>query len=487
MSIKFVSIILFLILTFSLLPSLQVPYLMDDFDIIRGLNTSRGPANFTRCLFTPHNEHNVPVIKCFYWLFYRFFWLNSWPFHILIIATYFFLSLMLYMLLFRMTGSQAVSLIAAALFAVSNAYTPTIITTTYCHILFSVFFVFFLLYSVFRYCETEKKAWQAASFVACLFAGLTFALGLAAFFLAALFLLLCVPKELRGGQKKIGRTLFPLFVAFIFVAVTYVLFSTEIMHVVPDEMLKGKLLSLFTGINASQKIALFFKPILANLMPILACIRFVSIGLFSACLFFLIAGYRSVNWKRIVFFLSVIVFNYAAVSIFRGRFREGQAYLRYNLMPAVCLVSIYAISFEPFLKKQKKHTKKIITNAIFAGLIILSVFTLFQRFDFVRSYVLNAKVSYYFCLQFRDAVTGYLNRKDRDALNLANTVISFPPYIYPYQRPLSYYGDIVLSRNTIKSIRWGIMIDKPFLSYLRINKDKYRIFTVISRYDKLYE
>ena len=465
MSSKLAITILSALLLFSLLPSFDLPYMVDDYDLLRELNISQNPSQFLMSFFAPHNEHIMPLVRTIYYVFYRFFWLNTIPFHILIWLVYLLLIFFIHKLLYGITGSYTASLTGAFLFGFSNMYLSTLTLIPFSHTIFCLFFIVFLCYSVFRYAETEKAGWLVISFFSTLCAGFTLVYGSFSFFIALLFFFLCIPKDTKKSLKKSVYALTPSFAAFVLVAIAYAAFTQN------DTLIINK-------INVA-KISLFVsKAIFSCLIPGVLNNRIISQFLFIAFLIFLVKSYKFFRWKASLFFIFLIVVICGATYIARSDFGEARilSWKRYYLLPLFGLTSLYALVLDAFLKSSKVRLKKSIINILFFFLIILGCITVLQRFDFTNNFVLHTKISFYFCRDFRNCITDYRDTEKSDVLNLKNKSIYFPAYIYPSPKPLSFYAEFILPKKWLGYIAWGSRTDRSFINFLKENKDKYKAF-----------
>ena len=125
----------------SILPSLQIPYIIDDMDHLFQLSLSMESSTVARWMFTPHNEHVIPFLKFLYYIFYKNFWLYPQPFHLVIAAVCTGMLCVAYRLLLRLTNSRHAAFLGITILAATNLPDSAIYVITNSHIIFCLFFL----------------------------------------------------------------------------------------------------------------------------------------------------------------------------------------------------------------------------------------------------------------------------------------------------------------------------------------------------------
>jgi len=467
MSDGFFKIVLVLLLVFSLAPSLQLPYFMDEFDILRELNLASGTPRFFSYLIEPHNKHIQPIVKMLCYIFYKFFQLDNSVYHLIIWLFYFIFIIMLYGMLLKITGSELASSIGAAFFAFSNIYISSVLETVYSPVFLSVFFIFLFCFSIYKYCEKERKIWMALSFLSVLSAGFTVCFGLIALPLGIFYYVLCVPRGLKRGTMNAARVFMPGLSAFLIISFVYALSAWH--QYAFNAALEINIMKLSAFVSKA-----IFRFLIPNILPN------VVISLTLGCFIFLILIiYRkSVNRQAILFFICLVILNYAIAYAFRGKFGDNFVFYsrRYHILSSVSLISIYAVGLGSFIKENKYFHGKAAKNIIYIALIIIGIMGYNERVRYTEGFALSASGSFYFCRQFKDAVANYFKQNEKSKITLKNVNVKFPAHIYNMEKPLQFYGEFILPKEILSKIIWADETDKPFKLFLKEHKDEYVVF-----------
>jgi len=481
--------ILIAIYATSLLPSLQIPYIIDDMDHLFLLATSIEASKVTQWIFTPHNEHAIPFLKLLYFLFYENFWLHPQPFHLVIIGICTGILCLSYCLLSRLTQSKFAAFLGIALLASTNLPDLASFVITNSHIIFCLFFILLLFFAQYQYLATNKrKIWAFLIILSTVIAPSTFSLGTTALAFAFLFEWLCIPKALK---RLNGSTMLIVAIGWIIGLFPYLLTFDKIIHAEHYAHLGAS--SAFEVMNIVEGLRLLLLYCAVDLIPGLLPNLYFSIGLFFFAVSAAIKYRKCVNWKCVVFFLfSGFAFN-LIIYVFRAGW--GPLYLsvsRYDVFPSLMLCITYIILITPFLKEHEVLIKN--PNYKFVILLVAFIFVSYggtHRYTRAMHVAIETDAAVQeFNVEFKDSiVTYFVNNPNMQKLILKDPVLFTPNLpslltkkgfgitLSRYPRKLSFYAQYVLPLHVRHNVAFGKSTDPAFLNYLKHpdRKDTYRV------------
>jgi len=470
--------ILIAIYSVSILPSLQIPYIIDDMDHLYQLSISMERSQVTRWLFTPHNEHAIPFLKFLYYIFYKNFWLFPQPFHIVIIAVCTGILCLSYHLILQLTNSKYSAFFCIMLLASTNLPDLAIYVITNSHIIFCLFFLLLLFYCQYRYLTDKKKPWAFLIVLSIALSLATFSLGIASLLFAFLFERLCIPEKLR---KTNGSAMLFVFIGWALGLLPY-LFSLD--KIIYNEQYKfvgaSSVVQVMDMWKGLQMFGLYFYH---HLIPRLLPDLYLSIGLLFLAVFSGFKYKKYIDWKQIIFFLCA-GFSFSFI-IYTFRAAWGPLYTsvsRYDVFPSLMLCMVYVILINPFLKDKIS----LIEHRRYRYVIYFLAFFLVSwsatiRYNRAKRVSMETNVAIQdFNFEFKNATTLYFkdnphikNLNLKDPLLYAPNIPSlttrngFSPYPSRYPRTISFYAQYVLPVNIKNKITFGTSTDQSFLDYLR--------------------
>jgi len=472
----------------SLIPSLRVPYIIDDTDHLFLLSTAIESSRVTSWLFAPHNEHVIPALKALYYFCYKSFWLNPEPFHLVVILICMGVLYATYYLLRGITGSVYAAFLGASILAATNLLDLASFVTTNSHIIFCLFFFLLLFFSLHKYFSGEKR-WSFVAAFSMLLLPATFSLGLSSILYIFLFRWLCVPS---GYKKKLdgGKILIALSVCWGLSLIPYlrsmnaIIFAKEYQFVSATSSMEAA--KLFSA--AAYLVRYFYHDLLPGLLPG----PYLSLALF----FFAIAAssrYKKlVNWKIIGFFLIFGLSTSLIIATFRIAWGElSLSCSRYHVFPVITACLVYALLVAPLLKdKINARIIKKYSTFIYLFCLLLASYSGMIRYNRAQKVADETSVLVQrFNVELRSAFAGYLESVPEDKkVTVYDSLIIIPrapslttrkgfnPSLSRYGRNLSFYAQYVLPKNIRERIVWGETTDKEFLSYLNAHSNKYLRF-----------
>ncbi|OGX28077.1 MAG: hypothetical protein A2705_01190 [Omnitrophica WOR_2 bacterium RIFCSPHIGHO2_01_FULL_52_10] len=462
------TIVYFLMLVFfvfSLLPSLGIPYIIDDVDHFHNMARAIQTHTVASWLMAPHNEHVIPLLKAIYLFCYTYFWLNPEIFHLIIIAVCVGIVVLTYKLLFALTRSAPAALIGGSIMAATNLFDGAIFVITNSHILFSLFLFLLLFYAIYQYSLQKKTSWRLTAFSAVLLLPSTFALGLTSIGFAVLFVYLCLPPDLRRDSKD----LFPvLCAAWILSLLPYVYAMNAIIHADHYQDLGAR--SVFEIANFLAPVPFLISHVTGKLIPSIIANPYLAFGLFFVSFFAAGNRAREVAWKRILFFMLFGLSNNFIIYVFRSAW--GPAYLdfpRYYVFPAAMLALCYPLALHPFLES-KPQFKKMPAVLLVSLLCFFAVtYGSLRRHTNARRAVTETLLMQNFYVNFRKAFVDYFpGSAARKNLHAKNVNILLPAALARYPlRSAQFYAQYILPAPINNRIIWADETDPAFLEYLK--------------------
>lgn len=462
---RLISLLGLIFFAFSLFPSLNVPYIIDDVDhfhnMARAIQTHMVPA----WLMAPHNEHVIPLLKAIYLFCYTYFWLNPMMFHLIIIAVCIGIILLVYRLIFALTRSVSAALIGGSIMAATNLFDGAMFIITNSHILFSLFLFLLLFYAIYRYCTNNSPVWRLTAFFAVLLLPSTFALGLTSIFFAIIFIDLCLPTKLQHNSKK----LFPLLTtAWVLSLIPYFGAMGAIIHADHYKDLGAR--SIFQIADFLTPVPFLVDQVTEKLIPFIIANPYLAFGLFFVSFFVAIDRAKETAWKQILFFVFFGLSNNFIIYVFRGAW--GPAYLdfpRYYVFPAAMLAFCYPLMLRPLLETRPR-IKGMPTALLVSLLCFLTVtYGSLRRHANAELTVKETLLMQNFYVNFRKAFVNYFHTHEvKGSLRVKNINIQLPPSLARYaKRSAQFYAQYILPAEINNRIVWTDQTDPAFLEYLK--------------------
>jgi len=477
--------LILIVFIYSLLPSLGIPYIIDDVDHLHNLSLSLQAGHLASWLFAPHNEHVIPVIKSFYYLCYTNFWLNPQAFHALIFLAGAGILFFSYKLFNTLTGSPAAAMIGASLLAATNLWDKAIFVITDSHILFCVLLFLVLFYVQYLSFAKSSGRWKPVLFVVTLLLPSTFALGLTSIFFAFVFEKLCIPRALRQKRKS---TIPVVAAAWLISLVPYLFAVQQIIHT-PHYNDLGKH-SVFEIMRVAQAASGVISYLTMELIPNFLSV--FSLPLVVIIIFSALIHRAKINWKAIVFFVLFGITHTFIIYTFRVAWGSGMlAVSRYDVFPVVMLAGITAFALAPLLMT-KENGSPAFRAAVYLGCFLFlaqGAATRYTKADIL--YRESAPLMQGFYVQFRNAFIDYFKEQSPDTTVTVNNI----PFVVPsvpslitragtplpmsrYAREPEFFAQYVLPGDIRNRIRWGNATDPAFLNHIR-SSSRYEIVAVI--------
>lgn len=465
----------------SITPSLQIPYLIDDMDHLFQLARSMETSNVLQWIFTPHNEHAIPFLKLLYYLCYKYSWLHPQAFHLAIIAVCIAIMNISYRLLLKLTNSKWAAFIGIAFLALTNLPDMAIFITTNSHIIFCLFFLMLLFYAQYEYCTHKARLWIVLIMTSTILAPATFALGILSIIFAFLFERLCIPRELRS---KNGSSMMYVLIGWSIGLIPYLL--TWKMIIYSDQYNFVGASSSFQAMNiwvgTKMLVLYFYHDLIPGLFPNL----YLSMGVFFFAITLSLTHRKSIDWKRIVFFL-IAGFTFSfIIYIFRAAW--GPDYVsvsRYSVFPSLMLCMVYIILLTPFIKEREASMNEPVKATLIYGCIFLCLsYSSMLRYEKAERVANETNVTIQkFNIEFKEAMVNYF----KDHPHVRNVTLKdnmiyvahlpslmtekgFYPYPTRYPRPLSFYNQYVLPESIRGKISYAQVSDASFLNYIKSDR-----------------
>lgn len=475
---SFAPLTLIFIYIASLVPSVEIPYIYDDIDHMFTLSRAIDSSTVMSWLFTPHNEHVIPVMKILYYLCYKYFWLFPQPFHIIIFLICIGILYLAYQLLLKLTDSKLLAFVGCSLLTFSNLPDLAIFVITDSHIVFCLFLFILLFYSQYKYFETGEKLWLSSILLSTLLSPMTFALGLTSIFFAFLFEKLCIPQRLIKTKKS---TLFTVFVGWSLSLVPYLMVLNQIIFTKHYRDIGSY--SVFQIMNIFGALAYWGNYLYRDFIPLLFPNSYLSVTVFLVGISLAIKYRKRIQWKTIAFFFLLGVLLNLIIYIFRvtwGKNFLGVA--RYDVLPVFMFSCIYVFLLKELFKDNKNSVQLQKYDFIIClTLLLCGSWSGAIRHRHAERAAFETSITIQrFSIQFRYAFLNYFRDHGRnEKITIKNTML-FPPTLpslatkrggyYPnltrYPRTMLFYIDYLLPREVGKKVLIGEKTDELFLSYL---------------------
>ncbi len=474
----------------SLIPSLKIPYVVDDVSFLCSLSSAQDEGHVLKWFFAAHNEHIMTFLKIFYYLFYNFFWLNAAPFHIVVLLNVAGICTLIYLLIKDLTGSKLTALFGLSLYAASQLCNAAFFVISESHISFSLSLLLLIFYSQLKFSQNGFKKWQITALISSLCAGSVVTLGLGSILFAFLFEKLCLTKE---SIKKHGSILKYILIGWIIATIPYFFAANKIAHADHYEHIGAK--SVFDIIRVTETVKQLFLYFTFDFIPLFLPWKSVSVALFILAVIILIAQRKQINFRQLIFFAFFGIFITSLVYLFRVAFGViNLSYSRYDLYPTLMLSILYAIIFTPIIKKIDL-TNKIYSIVFSVILIALVGYGGFLRYHHANLAALQTHDHIQkFYDEFEESITHYLDQKSPDQkLALWNRYMEFPKAdslktkkgrdldLSRGRYQLDLFAGYILPRKIRARIIWGEKTDPEFLMYLTgfFGQEKYKLIYVL--------
>jgi len=473
----------------SLMPSIFIPYIIDDMDHLFNLSYAMDTSSVMQWVFTPHNEHVYFVLKFLYFFCFKYFWLFPEPFHFVIILMCSGILYLSYRLLLLFTGSPFSAFIGLTILASSNLPDLAAFVITNSHIIFCLFFFLLLFYSQYKYRMEGKKFWTLMIvFSAALIPG-TFALGLCVIFYSLVFDRFCIKDEHKKTSKN---SFFFVILGWSLGLVPYLLVIDQII-LTPhyQDIGQTSVFGIANISNASRHLILYF---VNSLIPRLLPNFYLSMGLFFLFLFFSFQHLTSFKQKNILFFLLLGVG--ISLIIYTFRIAWGPIYLsfsRYDVFPVLTIGMIYTIGLSGFFKKHESviHNPKYYYAIILFCFLIVSNSAIIRYERATQVFFQTSRTLQNFNIAYRESLKKYFEKYPQaPSVNIKDSYIEFPripalttkagfvPGMTRYNRKLSFFSQYILDKNVREKIIWGDETDPVFISFLNTQAE-FNIFKTL--------
>jgi len=467
----------FIIFILSILPSIKIPYIRDEIDIMHSAASLLNSKEVLPWLLAPHNEHIIFFLKIFYLLFYKIFWLNPEPFHILIIVAYAAVLFFIYQLLFALTKSRFSAFIGLSLLAITNMCDMAIFFSADSHIIFCTLFFLMMFYAQCRYESDSKRFWRFIAFLCPLVASLTFALGLTSILFAFLFERLCLPKKSRDG--KTGLLTF-IALGWLLSLPFYLFHFNQIIHAAHYRDVGVK--SILEIMDISGGILYLLQYLLKYYTVNFLANRYFSVSLFLLIILLSIIYRKDIAWKMIIFFFLLGATHNGIIYTFRIAWVSSNPDFliapRYSVIMAVVFSICYALIVDGVRKRLTQGEKNKYDLPLYFLCFLLISTAGDIRYEEAQRYGEMTKPTQRLYVEFRDSFVNYFKISQAKKLTVKNARISeiisskggFSLRVSRYPRPIQFYAELTLPNSIKEKIIWSEKTDKPFLDYLRSHR-----------------
>ena len=334
--------------TLSLLPTMTMPYLIDDLDVLYTLRIATTSAQKIAWFLNPHNEHVIPAVKALMYLAYTFCGIYMPPIHLIIIFSCALILVIFYKLILKLTDCAYTALFGLVLLSSVNLADFATYMFIEANLFFCLGLFLLLFYAQVQFFSTQRKRWLVLAFFSVLLNPWTFNLGLLSIFFVLLFEYLCI--AVSPFKKKIP-ILLSTGTAWAISLLPYVYSFQKVLHA--DHY-------VYVGKSSALEVARFWQPfyyvpcyVINDLIPNLLPHVYLSMGLFFLALTLLTLYRQKIDYKKIIFFLLLGLGLTYVIYVFRlswGLPSLDRA--RYDILPSAMLCAIYAFIFDPFIKER---------------------------------------------------------------------------------------------------------------------------------------
>lgn len=479
---SFLYIVFTAIYTVSLFPSTDIPYIIDDFDQLFLLSRAIDNGTVAEWIFLPHNEHVIPLLKLFYYVFYTVFWVSPQAFHYLIILVCAGIAVLIYKLLEMLTGSRDTGLAGAAVWICSSLPNFASFVITNATILFCLFFLLLLFYAQWKFHATEKKVWLWLAAFSIFCAPLTFALGVPAIFFVWLFSKWCLPH--RHPLRPDRLTVFLSFIWLLAVIPYFFLFD-KVIHTAHYRDIGAT--SAFDQINilvTFKSLAIYFY---YYLVPRVLNDFYLSFGAFFLALYAGIRYRKEIAWKKIAFFVLFGVINVFIITLFRSGWGGlNKTFSRYDVFPVMMMSFLYAFILCPWIRQTFSDANRKMWLFIVPLFFLVTSGSAHRYHQAQKVSRETAPVQRMF-LEYSHSINSYFKKyPETGILRIENSGFFFPPAfelgkkigtravgVERYPRNFRFLSQFLLSEEIRRRIVWADTTEGNFLEHLRANSDIY--------------
>jgi hypothetical protein len=446
----------------SFLPSLTVPYVLDDLDYLHDLAVAINSHQVIGWLIAPANEH-IEILEKFLYLFcFKSFWLYPEFFHVAIVAVCLGNIFLIYRLVLILTQSSTAAFIGASIMASTNLIDDAVIIGVYSLIFFCTLLLLLLFYAIYRYAETQELHWRFVAFLAILLAPSAFASGLTSIIFVVLFYRLCLPRDLQQKAKN----LFPLLlIGWLLSLIPYVYSMNSIIHTKHYQDVGEA--TVFGVARLSFPIQFLGRYIVVKLVPGLMANLYLSLGLFLLCFFTAIKYFKTINWKKILFFVSFGLFNNFIIYVFRSKWGVAALYAsRYDAFPVIMMAFCYPLLLDVFLKQKHRINNVTVILLVYGVCFFAVVNGSLTRYSNGNLIFNKTVIMQNFDVGFRKVFVDYFQKHKLTQLRLKNSEIAIP-FSRDYWRSIDFYSTYILPSSIYNKIVWSPKTDPEFLKALR--------------------
>ena len=457
----FALLVIIVIYTSSLAVSFIVPYCMDDVDHLATLVEAIESKAVGTWLFTPHNEHIMPVLKSAYYLFYKIFYLNSAPFHWMIIFACVFTMVLIYKLLFLYSGSGLTAILGVALWAGTNLLDSSLTSISNSHMAFCAVFYLLLFSSMSRYFMKDGDIWIYVIILALVALPFTFALGALSIFLALLYYWFCIKEKDITKSRKF----------FVFLVSIWMLTMIPYIMNISSSMY----LAHYTNYSKSSALdgidfVLGFKNIYYYYIKFLPFVFFplkwVSFSLFMLAVIMVAFCKNKEYFKKIGFFILLSFVVSFLVMMFRGQIANLFKWSRYHVFTVLSVSMIIPLIIGSVIEKSKLNNRFFVDVLVFVFCFFWVAYTGIVRYQHLSRYS-NIVAPYIndFYFGYNELFLSFFDENPEiQKVHIKDLEIVSPPY--PMSIKISRYALFLIPVDVRKKIVWSDKTDIVFLEFM---------------------
>ncbi len=471
----------------SLLPSLIIPYIIDDLDHLTTLSLAIDTNHVREWITAPHNEHVMPIIKSLYYFAYNNFGIDPMFMHLVIIFIAAANLWLVYRLLSCLMPSSLIPIIGAAIFAGSNLMDLSLFVICDTHIHYSLLFLLLLFYAQFKYFSTKKSGWLWVVFLSTLLAPLTFGLAHVSLFAAYLFEKFCIPATYHEKKKT---SLVFVAAGWIIGLIPYFLNINKIIHTNHYHDIGGN--SAFDKINIFRTLhylgSYFYNDFFLYILPDL----YLAAGLLFLCVYATWTNKNQIKKAKLLFPLFFGFFPTLIVYVFRSQWGTiGVQHSRYDVFPLVGVIFLYAFLLEKWFEQKNTLKERYYLHVLILCFVIVSLGSAYRYDKAQRLAKETSGIIQIFYLNYHDAFTGFFKANAVDKIAVKRTLLNFPlsptladkkgfnPPLTRYGRGNDFFAQFLLPKNIRERIVWSDTATDPrLLNYLKNpqNSPRYQYF-----------
>ncbi|MFH1363610.1 MAG: hypothetical protein ABIH45_05350 [Candidatus Omnitrophota bacterium] len=417
--------------------------------------------------FRREDCHFMPLYLLLHGIFYKLFWLNPAPFHVLIILTFILSGFTLMRLILELIDSWIAAMFSGVLFCWSTSYLRLMDIVCWPY-LFTLLLILLAFLGVSMYAKTDRVGWNVLASLMAFLAPCMYAIGVPIGLWIAAFYFLCVPAENKGNLGKKLRGIVPVLSSWLFGASIY--YST--VH--PIDVFLGRVAdqSIINFSYISQAAWLTLKSLWLYDIPLMTPFRELSLFLAYFLIIMALIRRRQVSWRIVSFFLVWSVVNYFFVYYVRGNF--GSRLLNaewYHFYPFVGFVAVYSVIVGDILKDRVWVGLRFKKSAGVIVLFVMAFYANIQQGIVLTSPPQNPDL-YTIGAEFCDSLTGYLQETGKQRLVMSNHQVSLGG-LNLAAKDMKLYTTLFLPGRLYEKIAWGQQTDVEFIFFLRSNKGKF--------------